>query len=105
MAISGADVALGLNLFVLSSLIIVLGLLFWNVSETNSAESSASLTRELAQELRQSSDDLTRFVRTYTVTGNASYWQYFLEVLDIRDGPYAKNGKDNTLPVQPSRNW
>lgn len=40
----------------------------------------------LAGELRQSSDDLTRMVRTYAVTGNPIYKQHYQEILDIRDG-------------------
>lgn len=40
----------------------------------------------LADELRQSSDDLTRFARTYAVTRDAKYEQFFNEVLDIRNG-------------------
>lgn len=40
----------------------------------------------LAEELRQSSDDLSRMVRTYAVTGNLIYKQHFQEILDIRDG-------------------
>lgn len=40
----------------------------------------------LAEELRQSSDDLTRMVRTYVVTGDPIYKQHYQEILDIRDG-------------------
>ncbi len=40
----------------------------------------------LADELRQSSDDLTRMVRTYIATGNPLYKQHYQEILDIRDG-------------------
>ena len=40
----------------------------------------------LADELRQSSDDLTRMARTYMVTGEARYKQYYQAILDIRDG-------------------
>jgi hypothetical protein len=40
----------------------------------------------LADELRQSSDDLTRTVRTYVVTGDSIYKQHYREILDIRDG-------------------
>jgi hypothetical protein len=40
----------------------------------------------LADELRQSSVDLTRFARTYVVTGDAKYEQFFNEVSDIRNG-------------------
>ncbi|MES1988617.1 MAG: EAL domain-containing protein [Pseudomonadota bacterium] len=40
----------------------------------------------LAAELRQSSDDLTRMVRTYVITGDSIYKQHFQEILDIRNG-------------------
>jgi PAS domain S-box-containing protein len=40
----------------------------------------------LADELRQSSDDLTRLVRTYVVTGDPKYEQQFWQVLAIRNG-------------------
>ncbi|MCV4269626.1 methyl-accepting chemotaxis protein [Pseudomonas capsici] len=40
----------------------------------------------LADELRQSSDDLTRLARTYAVTGDAEYEREYLKVLDIRNG-------------------
>lgn len=40
----------------------------------------------LASELRQSSDDLTRMVRTYVATGNPLYKKHYQEILDIRDG-------------------
>ena len=40
----------------------------------------------LADELRQSSDDLTRLARTYVSTGDARYEQQYNEILDIRNG-------------------
>ncbi len=40
----------------------------------------------LAQELRQSSDDLTRMARTYVVTGKDMFEEQFKTVLDIRNG-------------------
>ncbi|WP_337955966.1 putative bifunctional diguanylate cyclase/phosphodiesterase [Curvibacter lanceolatus] len=40
----------------------------------------------LASELRQSSDDLTRMVRTYVATGDLVYQKYYMEILAIRDG-------------------
>ena len=40
----------------------------------------------LADELRQSSDDLTRMARTYTVTGDPKYKEYFERILAIRGG-------------------
>jgi len=40
----------------------------------------------LADELRHSSDDLTRMVRTYIVTENPAYKEHYQEILDIRNG-------------------
>jgi methyl-accepting chemotaxis protein len=40
----------------------------------------------LADELRQSSDDLTRLARTYVVSGDAKYEQQYMDILDIRNG-------------------
>jgi methyl-accepting chemotaxis protein len=40
----------------------------------------------LADELRQSSDDLTRLGRTYVVTGNPEFEREYLRILDIRNG-------------------
>ncbi|MCC5976746.1 MAG: HAMP domain-containing protein [Salinarimonas sp.] len=40
----------------------------------------------LADELRQSSDDLTRLARTYVVTGDESYEAQYWDVLAIRNG-------------------
>src|SRR4051794_18590219 len=44
----------------------------------------------LAGELGQSSDDLTRMVRTYVVTGDPTYKKNFQDILDIRDGKKAR---------------
>ena len=40
----------------------------------------------LADELRQSSDDLTRMARSYVVTRDPQYKQYYQQILDIRNG-------------------
>lgn len=39
-----------------------------------------------ADELRQSSDDLTRLGRTYVVTGDDKYEKMYMDILDIRNG-------------------
>ncbi len=53
----------------------------WAMSEIRRYQSY-----KLADELRQSSDDLTRLARTYVVTGDPTYKQYFHDVLAIRNG-------------------
>ena len=40
----------------------------------------------LIDQLHQSSDDLTRMVRSYAVTGNPTFREHFYSILDIRDG-------------------
>lgn len=40
----------------------------------------------LADELRQTSDDLTKMVRLYVVTGDPKYKQRFQDIIDIREG-------------------
>ncbi len=41
---------------------------------------------QLANELRRSSDELTRLARTYVVTGDPDYERQFWRVLDVRNG-------------------
>ena len=73
---------------------VVLALLFggalYRVRQTQAQVSLAKEARYqsyiLADELRQSSDDLTRLARTYVVTGDAKYERQYLEILDIRSG-------------------
>jgi diguanylate cyclase (GGDEF)-like protein len=43
-------------------------------------------SHKVAEELRKSSDDLTRMVRSYTATGDARYKHYFELISAIRDG-------------------
>ena len=50
----------------------------------------------LANELRQSSDDLTRMARSYVATGNPVYRQYYQDVIAIRDG---KKSRPSTYPL------
>jgi len=41
---------------------------------------------KLADELRNSSDELTRMVRSFVVTGDIRFQQHYEEILDIREG-------------------
>ena len=62
----------------------------WAVSQANDEILQATRQRaaslSLADELRRSSDDLTRLVRTYVVTGDPRWEQQYNEVVDIRSG-------------------
>jgi hypothetical protein len=68
-----------------AALIAVLSLygLFDTIERKTAARTSLM---SLADELRQSSDDLTRFARSYATTGNSDYKNRYQAVLDIREG-------------------
>nr|NQU94171.1 PAS domain S-box protein [Bacteroidota bacterium] len=72
------------------TLIIGLGImtlqLFLNEEELSKSRDVHFRSWLLADELRQSSDDLTRMARTYVATGNAEYERQYWEVLDILNG-------------------
>lgn len=55
-------------------------------SQLSQANERRYLSYQLADELRQSSDDLTQMVRSYVVTGDPRYRAQFREILGIRDG-------------------
>jgi len=55
-------------------------------AEAKKAADSRYQSYLLADELRQSSDDLTRLARTYVVSGEAAYEQQYMDILAIRNG-------------------
>lgn len=73
--------ALGLSLLILLSSQ-VLGTL----DEIAAAERQRHRSLKLANELFQSSEDLTKMARSYVTTGNSIYERFFIEILDIRNG-------------------
>lgn len=79
-----------LNLLLASACLIVFSVLFGiyvlaekRIDYANELRHQSFL---LADELRQSSDDLTRSVRTYVANGNLAYKQRYHEIIDIRNG-------------------
>ena len=58
----------------------------WAEKQIDHANEARQQSFLLASELRQSSDDLTRMIRTYAATGDPIYKQHYQEILDIRDG-------------------
>jgi PAS domain S-box-containing protein len=69
-------------------LLLVVSFFFYVLAEKRigAANQTKYLSYLLAAELRQSSDDLTRMVRTYVVTSNLRFKQQYQEILDIRNG-------------------
>ena len=83
------------NLFLalLAALTLLLCLVLLSVISLKSASDEVARSVDLryrsyllADELRQSSDDLTRLARTYAVTGDAKYEKQYFDILDIRNG-------------------
>jgi diguanylate cyclase (GGDEF)-like protein/PAS domain S-box-containing protein len=62
----------------------------WSENRIDSAHAAREKSFLLAEQLRRSSDELSRLVRTYVATGNPSYKQQFQQILDIRDGRMAR---------------
>jgi len=78
------------NILLSAAIVILLVLVFFvyvyyekQIDRANELHQKSYL---LADQLRQSSDDLTRMVRSYVETGEPRYRKYFQDVLDIRDG-------------------
>jgi adenylate cyclase len=76
-----------------STLIVLLASLFGSLtllSRTQEGIADSERRRyasfQLADELRQSSDDLTRMARLYVMTRNPNFSDYYQEILDIRNG-------------------
>ncbi|MGP1450520.1 MAG: methyl-accepting chemotaxis protein [Wolinella sp.] len=73
------------------TLILVLCAIFMQLEKVSSQLTSAAqkqlLSYKLADELRQSSDDLTRYVRIYIATGgDVTYKNHYNHLLDVRNG-------------------
>ncbi|NBW87319.1 MAG: methyl-accepting chemotaxis protein, partial [Planctomycetia bacterium] len=67
-------------------LVVLAVLAFFNQRAVNRAQTNRYESYRLAQELRASSEDLTRFARTYVVTGDPVYEQQYWHLLDVRNG-------------------
>ena len=78
------------HIWLMLCMLLMFAVLFSMYVHTEKQLERAFLLRQgallLADELRQSSDDLTRMVRTHVVTGDAIYRRHYQEILDIRDG-------------------
>jgi two-component system, NarL family, sensor histidine kinase BarA len=73
-------------LLALGTSIFMMKLLAYDQGEVAAAQRNRHRAALLADQLRQSSDDLTRMARTYVATKNSKYRDTFYAILDIRDG-------------------
>src|SRR5471032_1390699 len=75
---------------VIVSLLVMLGVGIKQLGKASDSVAQANESRYasylLADEMRQSSDDLTRLARTYVVSGDPKWERQYLDILAIRDG-------------------
>ena len=78
------------NTWLTAAILLVLygafGIYVYGEKQIDRANDQRHMSLLLAQQLRQSSDDLTLMARSYVATGNPIYKKYFQEIQDIRDG-------------------
>jgi len=79
-------VRFGIQFLLVVVLMILTLLLFKNQRDLFKSQDVHFKSYLLADELRQSSDDLTRMARAYVVTGNAEFEREYWSILDIRNG-------------------
>jgi len=58
----------------------------WTEKRIDRANALRYQSHKILEELRQSSDDLTRMARSYVVTGEERYRQHYQEIIEIREG-------------------
>ena len=91
-----------LIMFTAVMLLVVLAMmLFYNVARNEKdiaeAEKNKYESYILADQMRQSSDDLTRMARSYINTGDERFIRYFNEILSIRDGKTKRPNNYNSI--------
>jgi two-component system sensor histidine kinase/response regulator len=77
---------LGSIFALLSALAVMAGMLVLHQRQTLSDQKTRQTSYVLVDQLRQTGDDLARFARTYVVTGDPKFKQYYQDTLEIRNG-------------------
>lgn len=72
------------------TMIIALAIQLKIIAHVAASDEQRYVSYLLADELRQSSDDLTRLARTYVMTRDAEYERQYLKILAIRNGEAAR---------------
>jgi methyl-accepting chemotaxis protein len=67
-------------------LVLLSALALWNLNALNQAQANRYQSYRLANELRTSSEELTRLARTYVVTADSAYEDAYWHILDVRNG-------------------
>ena len=83
-------------LMVLSLLILLSSHALGTLDEITKAERQKHRSLQLANELFQSSENLTKMARSFVVTEDQTYERFFFEILDIRNG---KRPRPENYPI------
>ncbi len=75
-----------LTALVLVGLAITFGVYVYTEKLIDEANEQRQISYVLADQLRQSSEDLTRMVRAYAATGDERYKNYYRDILAVRNG-------------------
>ncbi|WP_053005668.1 ATP-binding protein [Kiloniella spongiae] len=86
-----------LLMVLLGATTLTLGLVYDSSTELTHKELQRVKALKLADQLRQSSNDLTRMARSYAITGEQRFEQYFNDILDIRDGKKSRPQNYNSV--------
>lgn len=81
------------------ALVVLTLVAFWNQRQLNVAQVNRYESYRLGNELRQSSDELTRLSRTYVVTGDPRFEADYWRVLAVRNGQ-APRPDGRTVPLR-----
>jgi len=76
----------GVQIILIIVLAFLLYILYLNQGNLAKSRDAEYQSYQLADQLRQSSDDLTRMVRAYVATGNPEFEREYWAVLDVRNG-------------------
>lgn len=82
------NITLAIDVFLV--LAFAFGIYVYSEKQIDRANERRITSTQLANQLRHSADDLTRMVRTYIVTLDPRYKQYYQDILDIRNGIKAR---------------
>lgn len=77
--------------------VIAFGLYAWSETQIGQANEQRFRLFQLANELRQSSDDLTRMARSYAATAEPRYLRYYHLILAIRDGQHPRPSNEAAI--------
>ena len=91
------SIIFGFQIILVIALGLMILLLFQNQNNLAKSRDAHTNSYRLADELRQSSDDLTRLVRSYVATGNPEFEREYWAVLDIRNGKIPRPQEYNRI--------